>query len=96
MKTVSKMTGFHRIYRIVLFCVSLLVFVSTAWGNPISSWKSEPDRFGNGAWEALGVEDQIQLGRKRVGAGGLFAVRGETVLNAPIEKVASVIYDESR
>ena len=78
----------------VLLCT--VMFVATALGSPITSWRAEPDRFGDAAWEALGVEDRIQLARKRVGAGGIFAVRGETVIDAPIEKVASVIYDESR
>jgi len=49
-----------------------------------------------GKWEYLETKEKIALSRKLIGDNGLFAVRGETIVKASIEKVAGVIYDESR
>ena len=49
-----------------------------------------------GNWEYLETKKGIKLYRKKVGNKGLFAVRGELVVNEPVEKVASAVYDESR
>lgn len=84
-------------HKLARWCVCLtLVLTGSLNANPITAWQQESDRFGNGQWEALGTEDGVALARKRIGGEGLFAVRGETVIKAPIEKVASVVYDESR
>ena len=81
----------------IRWCVYFTIFLSSvASANPLSAWQQEPDRFGAGQWEALGTEKGVALARKRIGGKGLFAVRGETVIKAPIEKVASAVYDESR
>ena len=47
-------------------------------------------------WEALGTKRAIVLKRQRLPNTKLFVVRGETVLDHPIERVASVICDHSR
>ena len=84
----------HRVGR---WCIYLILVLSSSLNaNPIITWQQEADRFGDGRWEALGTEQGVALARKRIGGEGLFAVRGETVIKAPIEKVASVVYDESR
>ena len=82
---------------LIRWCLMLTLFIGTAAvANPLADWQQEPDRFGNGSWEPLGTEAGVALARKRIGGNGLFAVRGEAVIKAPMEKVASVIYDESR
>ena len=49
-----------------------------------------------GNWEYLETKKGIKLSRKKIGNRGLFAVRGELVINQPVEKVVSAVYDESR
>ena len=81
---------------LIRWCLLLTVLIGTsAIANPLAEWQQEPDRFGGDSWEPLGTEAGVALARKRIGD-GVFAVRGETVIKAPIGKVASVIYDESR
>jgi len=49
-----------------------------------------------GNWEYLETKKGIKLYRKEVGNKGLFAVRGEAIVDESVEKIASVLYDESR
>ena len=74
----------------------VLCFVGTVFAGPVTAWHHEPDRFGHAKWEQLGAKKGIKLARKQLPASRLFAVRGEMVMPASIDKVASVIYDETR
>ena len=98
MSTVSKSN--RRSYRghFSRLCILLVLwaFIQPALASPLSAWQQEADRFGEGPWEHLGVEKGVALARKKLPQIGLFAVRGEVVLPAPMAKIARVIYDESR
>ena len=54
------------------------------------------DPLAGGRWESLGTQDKVKLARMAIKGSRLFAVRGESVINAPVAKVASVIHDASR
>ena len=89
--------------KMVLQCTSAwiallvaFIYASGALAGPIAAWHNEPDRFGHAKWETLGAKKGIKLARKELPASRLFAVRGEVLVPAPIAKVASVIYDETR
>ena len=94
-----KTTGLRAIRSFVhvgcLAAVAVL-FAGVAAAGPVAAWHKEPDRFGQASWEKLGVKKGIKLARKKLPASDLFAVRGEVVIPAPVAKVASVIYDETR
>ncbi len=47
-------------------------------------------------WEELGNEDGIQTWRKEVEGSPVVAFKGRAVIDAPIAKVANVLYDTSR
>lgn len=88
-----------------MFRSLLLASLLTASSVPTSAWADLPakvsskipkSRLGKGNWEYLETKKDIRLSRKLVGDGGLFAVRGETVVKSPIGKVISAVYDETR
>ena len=82
---------------LIRWCLLLTLFIGTsALANPSADWQQEPDRFGDASWETLGTETGVALARKRIGGNGLFAVRGETVIKAPMNKVANIIYNKSQ
>ena len=74
----------------------VVCFAGISSAGPVTAWHKEPDRFGHAKWESLGTKSGIQLARKQLPASQMFAVRGEVVIDAPMAKVASVIYDETR
>ncbi len=80
-------------YKIALLIVTLVGLVSA----PSLARRATPDLgLTNDSWEALGTKRAIVLKRQRLPNTKLFVVRGETVLDHPIERVASVICDHSR
>ncbi len=54
------------------------------------------DPLGPGPWEKLGTVDGVDLARKSIPGTRLFAVRGIGEIEAPISRVAAVIYDHRR
>ena len=80
-------------FQLVRF-LTLSLIVPLMWPSP-AAW-SEEDPLGPSAWERLGEEQGIKLGRKTIPGSKLFAVRGETEIPANIDQVASVICDHTR
>ena len=68
--------------KLAVFSFLLLLGVSTCLG-------------GN-AWEELSNEDGIKVWRRDVDGSPVVAFKGETVINAPLAKVANVLDDTSR
>jgi hypothetical protein len=65
-----------------------------AKANPAPGLWSNPDM--PVGWEKLGVDDGVNVYRKEVEGNPVVAVRGEGVVDAPIARVASVIFDDKR
>lgn len=86
--------------KMLAHCLASLLLLAFGTGGalagPVAAWHNEPDRFGDAKWEALGSKKGVKLARKRLPASSLFAIRGETVIAAPVEKVARAIYDETK
>ncbi|MEE2788424.1 MAG: START domain-containing protein [Myxococcota bacterium] len=70
-------------------CFLLSPFCMTAGATP-------PDPIGPGNWETLGERKGVKRSRKYIKRTGLFAVRGEIVINRPMDIVASVVCDHTR
>ena len=81
----------------ILTFIIFLGGLAVAEASPsVEAWRKGPDPFGKQSWEHIGEDDGVKLGRKFYKKVGLYAVRGELLIDAPIETVASIIYDESR
>ena len=75
----------------ITFCLSCLC------ATAVSAYGEEKlDPIGAGSWEKLGTKDGVKQARKRIKGNDLFAVRGEAVLEHPLDRVATVINDHTR
>ncbi len=79
-----------------LITTALCLLAAMLWSGLALSSPPSGDPLASGFWERLGTEKGIVLKRKKLKNSKLFAVRGETTIDSPIERVTSVLCDHTR
>jgi len=70
------------------------ICANPAFSAPVPAGPTLPKA--DAAWELMGNNDGVLVHKKEVAGSDLVAFRGERVIDAPIEKVASVLIDTPR